>query len=284
MRAHSHKARIACFWDPKNRPHVGHDCQALVLTRFNALSWNQRGLGLETTSSWCGHGFGGNLSVTCVFAKFQQELTFYHSLGFWFNDQILILVPTTRNLGTSLFTMGKEYKTFLDVPGSFFLHGWQWFFFSWAVPGGLWGYESGHVYGAPTIVFKPYRALHIFTHRTSLQASMSNLRRESEFEFHCHMRNHGPDTVPRWCCLVRLAVLRRHWTQQLQKRRLRFARNHALHPWTLSKCVDACSRSSRLMAYDYECAKELSATLFLESQKQAFLTSWLWALTVCVCL
>ena len=30
---------------------------------------------------------------------------------------------------------------------------------SWAVPGGLWGHESGHVYGAPNIIFKPYRAL-----------------------------------------------------------------------------------------------------------------------------
>ena len=57
--------------------------------------------------------------------------------------RILILVPTTRNPGTSLFTMGKEYKMFLGVPGSFFLHGWQWFFCSWAVPGGLWGHQSG---------------------------------------------------------------------------------------------------------------------------------------------
>ena len=56
------------------------------------------------------------------------------------------------------------------------------------------------------------------------------------------MLNHGPDTVPRWCCLVCLAVLRRHWTQQVQKMRLLFARNHALHPWTLSICVDVCSR------------------------------------------
>ena len=35
-----------------------------------------------------------------------------------------------------------------------------------------------------------------------------------------------------------------------------------------------------LIAYDYEWAKELSASLFLGSQKQAFLASWLWALTV----
>ena len=46
------------------------------------------------------------------------------------------------------------------------------------------------------------------------------------------------------CCLVCLAVLRRHWRQQVQKRRLLFARNHALHPWTLSLCVYACTRGS----------------------------------------
>ena len=50
---------------------------------------------------------------------------------------ILILVPTTRNPGLSLIPMGRKYKTFLGVPGSLFLHGWQWFFCSWAVPGGL---------------------------------------------------------------------------------------------------------------------------------------------------
>ena len=83
------------------------------------------------------------------------------------------------------------------------------------------------------------------------------------------------------CCLVCLAVLRRHWTQQVQKRRLLFARNHALHPWTLSLCV--CMPAlvvAVLIAYDYECARKLSASLFLGSQKQAFLASWLWALIV----
>ena len=39
--------------------------------------------------------------------------------------------------------MGGEYKTFLGVPCSFFLHGWQWFFCSWAVPGGLGGMKVG---------------------------------------------------------------------------------------------------------------------------------------------
>ena len=58
------------------------------------------------------------------------------------------------------------------------------------------------------------------------------------------MRNHGPDTVTRWCCLVCLAVLRRHCTQQVQKRRRLFARNHALHPWTFCVCVYACTHGS----------------------------------------
>ena len=35
-----------------------------------------------------------------------------------------------------------------------------------------------------------------------------------------------------------------------------------------------------LIAYDYECAIKLSASLFLGSQKQAFLASWLWAIIV----
>ena len=58
--------------------------------------------------------------------------------------------------------MGNDYKTFLGVPGSFFLHGWQWFFCSWAVPSGLWGHESGHVCDAPNIIFKPYRELPLY--------------------------------------------------------------------------------------------------------------------------
>ena len=104
-------------------------------------------------------------------------------LGFCFN-WILILVPTTRNPGTSLIPMGNDYKTFLGVPGSFFLHGWQCFFCSWAVPGGLWGHESGHVYDAPNIIFKPYRALPLYPRtephcRLSCQTSAKNIRLNS---------------------------------------------------------------------------------------------------------
>ena len=91
--------------------------------------------------------------------------------------------------------MGNDYKTFLGVPGSFFLHGWQCFFCSWAVPGGLWGHESGHVYNTPNIIFKPYRALTLYPRtephcRLPCQTSAKN-----SFEFHCHMCNHGPDTI-----------------------------------------------------------------------------------------
>ena len=178
--------------------------------------------------------------------------------------------------------MGNDYKTFLGVPGSFFLHGWQCFFCSWAVPGGLWGHESGHVYDAPSIIFKPYRALPLSPRtephcRLPCQTIVPRilvwipLPHAQSWSKHCE------------CCLVCLAVLRRHWTQQVQKRMLLFARNHALHPWTLSLCV--CMPAlvvAVLIAYAYECARKLSASLFLGSQKQAFLASWLWALIVII--
>ena len=50
-----------------------------------------------------------------------------------------------------------------------------------------------------------------------------------------------------------------------------------------SLCVCVCMPAlvvAVLIAYDYECARKLSASLFLGSQKQAFLASWLWALIV----
>ena len=80
--------------------------------------------------------------------------------------------------------MGKDYKTFLGVPGSFFLHGWQWFFCSWAVPGGLWGHESGHVCDAPNIIFKPYRELPLYPRtephcRLPCQSNAKNIRLNS---------------------------------------------------------------------------------------------------------
>ena len=48
-------------------------------------------------------------------------------------------------------------------------------------------------------------------------------------------------------------------------------------------CVCVCMPAlvvAVLIAYDYECARKLSASLLLGSQKQAFLASWLWALIV----
>ena len=178
MRAHSHEARHACFWGPKNRPHVRHVCQSLGFAHRVPRCWAETSaaLGLETTSSWCAYGFG-NLAVSDVFAPFQQKnhcTTVPAVLGFRFNLILLILAPTTRNPGPSLIPMGREYKTFLGVPGSFFLHGWQWFFCSWAVPGGLGGMKVGMSMAHLTLFSNVYRAFHIFTHRTSLQASMSN--------------------------------------------------------------------------------------------------------------
>ena len=84
------------------------------------------------------------------------------------------------------------------------------------------------------------------------------------------------DDVALYDCL---AVLRRHWTQQVQKRRLLFAKSHALHPCFLSVCMPALVVAV-LIAYDSECARKLSASLFLGSQKQAFPASRLWALIV----
>ncbi len=46
------------------------------------------------------------------------------------------------------------------------------------------------------------------------------------------------------CAIMVQAVLCWHWTQQVQKRRLLFARSHALHPCFLSVCVYACTRGS----------------------------------------
>ena len=43
-------------------------------------------------------------------------------------------------------------------------------------------------------------------------------------------------------CPIEIACVWHVGTQQVQKMRLLFARNHALHPWTLSVCVDVCSR------------------------------------------
>ena len=84
------------------------------------------------------------------------------------------------------------------------------------------------------------------------------------------------------CCLVCLAVLRRHWTQQVQKKEASFCKKPCLasmDPLSVCVCMPALVVAV-LIAYDYECARKLSASLFLGSQKQAFLASWLWALIV----
>ena len=67
--------------------------------------------------------------------------------------------------------MGNDYKTFLGVPGSFFLHGWQWFF-------------CGHVCDAPNIIFKPYRELPLYPRtephcRLPCQSNAKNIRLNS---------------------------------------------------------------------------------------------------------
>ena len=56
----------------------------------------------------------------------------------------------------------------------------------------------------------------------------------------------------------------------------------SMDPLSVCVCMPALVVAV-LIAYDYECARKLSASLFLGSQKQAFVASWLWALIVCVC-
>ena len=53
----------------------------------------------------------------------------------------------------------------------------------------------------------------------------------------------------------------------------------SMHPLSVCACMPALVVAV-LIAYDYERARKLSASLFLGSQKQAFLASWLWALIV----
>ena len=150
------RGQTCLFLRPQKQVHVRHVCQSLGFAHRVPRCWAETSaaLGLETTSSWCAYGFGGNLAVSGVFAPFQQKLAFYHCarvLGFRFN-LILILSPTTRNPGPSLIPMGREYKTCLGVPG------WQWFFCSWAVPGGLGGMKVGMSMVHLTLFSNVYRA------------------------------------------------------------------------------------------------------------------------------
>ena len=50
-----------------------------------------------------------------------------------------------------------------------------------------------------------------------------------------------------------------------------------IHVFSLCVCMPALVVAV-LIAYDSERARKLSASLFLGSQKQAFLASWMWAL------
>ena len=94
------------------------------------------------------------------------------------------------------------------------------------------------------------------------------------------MRNHGPDTVN-----VALYVL--PCCADIERNRSKkggfFLQETMPCIHGPSLCVCVCMPAlvvAVLIAYDYECARKLSASLFLGSQKQAFLASWLWALIV----
>ena len=179
--------------------------------------------------------------------------------------------------------MGKEYKTFLGVPVSFLLHGWQWFFrrpFLVGFGGMKVGMSMMHL-----TLFSNLTVPSPYIHAPNLIAGFHvklvprifvwiPLPHAQSCSRHCE------------CCLVCLAVLRRHWNATGPKKEASFCKKPCLasmDPLCVCVCMPALVVAV-LIAYDYECARKVSASLLLGSQKQAFLASWLWALIVCVCL
>ncbi len=84
------EARNACFWDPKNRPHVGHVCQSLGFGSQDSMRW------AETSAAWDWRprvaGARMVLAETSLFPTFLHHFsknchftTVPAFLGFWFN-------------------------------------------------------------------------------------------------------------------------------------------------------------------------------------------------------
>ena len=95
------------------------------------------------------------------------------------------------------------------------------------------------------------------------------------------MRNHGPDTV-------NVALYVSPCCADIERNRSKkggfFLQETMPCIHGPSLCVCVCMLAlvvAVLIAYDSECGRKLSASLFLGSQNQAFLASWLWALIVC---
>ena len=224
------------------------------------MSWNQCGLGLETTSSWRAHGFGGNLAVIYVFAPFQQKLPFTTApvvLGFWFN-QILILVPTIPSF--------CKVCNSSFVPGPFLV--------------GFGGMKVGMSMVHLTL-FSNLTVPSIYSRtehhcRLPCQTSAKNLSLNSIAICAIMVQTLCQDDVALYvsrCCADIERNRSKKWDFFLQET-MPCTHGPSLYVW-MSAVVGAV-----LIAYDYECAKEVSASLFLGSQKQAFLASQLRAFTV----
>ena len=96
------------------------------------------------------------------------------------------------------------------------------------------------------------------------------------------MRNHGPDTV-------NVALYVSPCCADIERNRSKkggfFLQETMPCIHGPSLCVCVCMLAlvvAVLIAYDYECGRKLSASLFLGSLNQAFLASWLWALIVVI--
>ena len=135
---------------------------------------------------------------------------------------------------------------------------------------------------ATNIIFKPYRALPLYARtkphgRLPCQTSAKNVSLNSIVTCAIMVQTLCQDDVALYvspCC----ADIERNRS----KKGSLFLQESmpCIHGPSLCVCMPALVVAV-LIAYDYECARKLSASLFLGSQKQAFLASWLWALIVC---
>ena len=128
-------------------------------------------------------------------------------------------------------------------------------------------------------LFSPYRALPLYPRtepdcKLPCQTSAKNIRLNSIAT--CAMSRHSAKMMLP-CMSLCCADIERNRSKKggffLQETM------PCIHGPSLCVCMPALVVAV-LIAYDYECARKLSASLFSGSQKQAFLASWLWALIV----
>ena len=140
----------------------------------------------------------------------------------------------------------------------------------WALGASKWD-----VYGAPNIIFKPYRTLPLYSRtepncRLPCQTSAKNISLNSTATCAIMVQTLCQDDVALYvspCCA------------DIERNRSKKGGFFLQETLCVCVCMPALAVAV-LIAYDYECARKLSASLFLGSQKQAFLASWLWALIV----